>query len=92
VEKLRGEAIRNGNSNWDGGFEILLSFLKTKLLDPRAFSLERLADTRTILVRLADFDDPCLDDEVYDRLGDRVVEYLQHYGSQPHSLNPELHR
>ena len=27
VEKLRDEAIRNGNGNWDNGFEILLNYL-----------------------------------------------------------------
>lgn len=31
VEKLRDEAIRNGNGNWDEGFEILLSYIGRKL-------------------------------------------------------------
>jgi hypothetical protein len=92
VEKLRDEAIRNGNMNWDPGFGILLSFLESKLLDKTVYPEATLAVTRATLVRLRDFDRPCLDDEQYDQLGDRVVEYLQYYGTQRHWKNPELHR
>ena len=92
VEKLRDEAIRNGNMNWDAGFGILLSFLESKLLDKTAYPEAILAVTRATLVRLREFDRPCLDDGQYDQLGDRVVEYLQHYVTQRHLKNPELHR
>jgi hypothetical protein len=74
VEKLCDEAIRNGNMNWDPGFEILLSFLESKLLDKAVYLEAILADTRATLVRLRDLDRPCLDDDQYDQLGDRVVE------------------
>ncbi len=32
VEKLRDEALRNGNGNWDNGFEILLGYLGSGLI------------------------------------------------------------
>jgi hypothetical protein len=92
VEKLRDEAIRNGNTNWDPGFEIFLSLLESKLLDTTVYPEARLAVTRATLVRLRDFDRSCLDDEQYDQLCDRVVEYFQYYGTQRHSKNLELHR
>ena len=92
VEKLRDEAIRNGNTNWDAGFEILLSFLESKLLDKTVCPEATLAVTRATLVRLRDFDRPCLDDDQYDQLSDRVVEYLKYNGTQRHLKNPELHR
>ena len=92
VEKLRNEATRNGNINWDSGFEILLSFLESRLLDKAVYSEAKLAVTRAALVRLKDFAHPCLDDELFDQLCDCVVEYLQHYGSQRHLENPDLHR
>jgi hypothetical protein len=92
VEKLRDEAIRNGNTNWDAGFEILLSFLESKLLDKAVYPEATLALTRATLVRLRDFDRPCLDDDQYDQLSDRVVEYLKYYSTQRHQKNPELHR
>ncbi len=58
VEKLRDEAIRNGNKNWDPGFGILLSFLESKLLDKTVYPEATLAVTRATLVRLRDFDRP----------------------------------
>jgi hypothetical protein len=92
VEKLRDEATRNGNINWDSGFEILLSFLESRLLDKAVYSEAKLAVIRATLVRLKDFEHPCLDDEPYDQLSDCVVEYFQHYGSQRHFKNPDLRR
>ena len=92
VEKLRDEAIRNGNGNWDEGFEILLSYLRRKLLDGAVYSEAVLANTEQLLSRLDDFEAPLLEDEPYDQLGDRVVEYFRYYGSQPKPLNPQLRR
>jgi hypothetical protein len=92
VEKLRGEAIRNGNGNWDGGFEILLDYLENHLLDSRVFSDGVVATTKTALLRLRDYEEPYLEDDLYDELSDRVVEYFKFYGSQSHEKNLGLHR
>ena len=92
VEKLRDETIRNGNHNWDAGFEILIAFLKEKLFDVDVFSEPIILETKTILHRLEDFEYPCLNDEQYDKLGDRVVDYYKFYGSTPHIKNPDLKR
>lgn len=92
VEKLRDEAVRNGNGNWDRGFDILLSFIESHLLDEGAFAPDIIERTKRILTRLRDYDDPLLKDGPYDTLGDRVVDYFYHYGSQPHPNNPELNR
>jgi hypothetical protein len=80
----RDEAIRNGNTNWDAGFEILLSFLESKLLDKAVYPKATLAVTRATLVRLRDFDRPCLDDDQYDQLSDRGPE------CNPCGWNPEF--
>lgn len=92
VEKLRDEAIRNGNINWDEGFDILLRYLQDRLLDEAVFSSDIIAGTREIMERLKNFEYPVLEDEVYDTLGDRVVEHYRHFGSQPHIRNPALLR
>jgi len=92
VEKLRDEAIRNGNGNWDKGFKILLRYLEAHLLDRTVFSDAVCAETRGALRRLGFALLPVMDDAVYDRLGDRVVDYYRHYGSKPHTLNPDLLR
>lgn len=92
VEKFRDEATRNGNGNWDEGFEFLLVYLEEHLLDRTVYSATAMEETRKVLDRLRDFENPLLDDEPYDELGDRVVEYFKHYGSQAHTFNPKLRR
>lgn len=92
VEKLRDDAIRNGNANLDQGFDMLLAYLSDHLLDAAVFSFEATGQTEAILARLRDHADPLLEDGPYDELGDRVVEYYRHYGSQPHTVNPRLRR
>ncbi len=92
VEKLRDEATRNGNMNWDVGFEILLEYAQTRLTDPNVYAQEVIERTRAAFTRLRAHDRPYLEDDLYDALGDRVVEYFRHYGSLPHAINPDLHR
>lgn len=92
VEKLRDEAARNGNANWDQGFEILLSYLERHLLDPAVYAADQIERTRQTLTRLRVHDQPLLDDAPYDDLGDRVVDYFRHYGSQSREWNPHLDR
>ena len=92
VEKLRDGAIRNGNGNWDQGFEMLLAYLRSHLLDVAVFPSDVIRQTESILARLQNHDDPVMEDAPYDELGDRVVEYYRHYGSKPHSVNPHLRR
>ena len=92
VEKLHSEAQRNGNLNWDKGFEILLAYLAEKLSDPSAFDVSTRERTQSILRRLQNFEEPYLKDDFYDELGDRVVEYFKHYGSLPHKKNSSLKR
>ena len=92
VEKMRDEAIRNGNSNWDEGFEMLLNYLNEKLLNKEAFNKDEIEETKKILKRLENYDEPYLEDDYYDVLGDRVVKYYKYYGSKPHKNNPKLHR
>lgn len=92
VEKLRDEAMRNGNGNWDKGFKILLRYLEQHLLDKAVFPEPARRETRSALRRIGFSMLPVMDDEVYDRLGDCVVEYYRHHGSQPHTPNQGLWR
>jgi hypothetical protein len=92
VEKLRDEATRNANQNWDQSFEIFVRYLEDKLTDTKVFSEAKIAETKTILARLKQDDEPYTDNDFYDFLSDRVVEYFKFYGSRPHPHNPQLHR
>ena len=92
VEKLRREALDNGNANWDRGFEILLQYLRDRLLDPQVFGADAIAQTTEVLDALADVEMPITEDGPFDDLCDRVVEYYRHRGSQPHPHNTALQR
>ena len=92
VEKLRWEATNNGNVNWDDGFVLILKFLESRLLDDTVFAAIVVDQTRQALARLSNEVEPYVNDDLYDDLGDRVVEYFRHCGSQPHTSNPDLKR
>jgi hypothetical protein len=92
VEKLRDEARRNGNLNWDRGFFLFVEYLSLHLRDSEVFSSEIVERSTRILERLSEFRDPYLEDDLYDELGDRVVEWYQHCGSKAHTNNPDLQR
>lgn len=92
VEKLRDESHRNGNRNWDNGFKTLSSFLQTNLCDKAIFSKERIRQIKQSLKLISKSKQPCLDDDPYDFLGERVVDFYKHYGSKAHVINPNLLR
>jgi len=92
VERLRDEAQRNGNMNWDEGYEIFLTYLEEKLSDPKVFEIDKVARIKHMLDRFRNYDDPYLEEDYYDELGDRVVEYFKFHGSIPHAENLRLYR
>ncbi len=93
VEKLRDEAQRNGNQNWDPGFELLLDYLRMHLLDGHTFSDDERTGIAADLALIANYDYPHTSDDVYDRLTDRVVEWTHaHPDPIRHEHNPKLLR
>lgn len=83
VERLRSEAQRNGNGNWNEHYEMLIDFLETHLCDEDLFSEAMCEHIEIDLNRLRDSArSPYLDDDLYDRLLERVVTFCEH--------NPEL--
>lgn len=93
VEKLRDEAQRNGNINWDAGFVILAKYLRRTLGESGTFSASELGEINADVTRLLDFEEPETSDEPFDRLTDRVVQWSRvHQDPVPHRMNPELRR
>ncbi|MFC9617913.1 hypothetical protein [Streptomyces sp. NPDC056938] len=92
VEKLRDEAVRNGNINWDDGFERLVLFLGRILNDPGVFDTFALSEVSDDLALIGIPDVPA-GDAPFDRLTDRLVEWCR---AQPepvaHPHDPNLHR
>lgn len=84
VEKLSWEAQNNGNANWDDRFEMFIEFLGTTLSAETRLPAEIRKSVTSDLATLANFDEPYIEDDVYDRLTEAVVAYCR--------LNPILAR
>lgn len=93
VEKLRDEAQRNGNVNWDEHHERLLAYLRERLTAPGLFDAETSAVLTADLDRVADFQHPLTDEEPFDRITCRVVDWCRaHPEPVPHERNRHLGR
>ncbi|MBA2937288.1 hypothetical protein HZF08_03145 [Paenibacillus sp. CGMCC 1.16610] len=75
IEKLRDEAQRNGNGNWDDCFNMFCDFLELNLCNSGVFNMLQKMKIRSNIKRLRKFSDPYLEDDIYDDLTDRVVEW-----------------
>jgi len=92
VEKLRDEAVRNGNLNWDEGHRTLGEFLGRELTGAGIFGPEAISEIRHNIRLALDAEHPA-DDALYDQLADRVVEWCQaHAAPVPHAHDPGLLR
>jgi hypothetical protein len=93
IEKLRDEARRNGNVNWDEGHVILAEYVRDTLLRSGLFDELATEEIGRDVARLLDAEYPETSDEPFDRLVDRAVEWAQaHPDPVPHTHNPALHR
>lgn len=92
VEKLRDEAQRNGNVNWGSDHEKLVAFLRGTLLDSELFESAAETEIESDIQRLLDFEHPATEDEPFDRLTDRIVEWSRaHPNPVLRDLDSELH-
>jgi hypothetical protein len=93
VEKLRDEAQRNGNINWDEGHAILAEYLRSTLIGSGLFDGDAGEQIEADVARLREYEHPASSDELYDRLTERVVEWSRaHPDPVPREPDPRLHR
>jgi hypothetical protein len=92
VEKLRDEAQRNANANFnDKCHKILVAFLREKLTDKSVFDENIINQINFDIDLIGTKDHPYLDNDIYDRLSERVVDWCAIYQEPiPHKKNPEL--
>jgi hypothetical protein len=93
IEKLRDEAQRNGNCNWDDGHVILSNFIKETLCESLVFNDQIKQEITEDIKVLQNYNYPQTEDEIFDRLTDRIIEwYLENKEPIPHKENPSLKR
>jgi len=93
VEKLRDEAQRNGNINFsDDCHRILIEYLRIKLNDKSLFSDEEIKFINKDLDTLSDEDYPYTEDDLYDRITNRIVDWYMKYNKPiKHEENKRLY-
>jgi hypothetical protein len=93
IEKLRWEAQRNGNINWDEGFVTLINYLESTLLAEPMFSAADRIAIEADLIRLRDEEQPYVEDDLYDRLTAAVVRFARAKSELiARAKDPSLHR
>lgn len=92
-EKLRDEAHRNGNLNWDNGFEILVNFLEKTLCDRKGLSRGSSELLRVDLNRLQDYNYPYIENDLFERIESHIYEFCRANRTLiAHVKNENLHR
>ncbi len=93
IEKLRDEAQRNGNINFNKNCHgILIEFLRRNLVAEYIFEQETTKEINGDLDRLAKKNNPYTDDDIYDRITNRIVDwYLKNPRQIAHSKNDKLY-
>lgn len=92
IEKLRDEAQKNGNGNFHKKCHgKLVSYLRQKLTDPKLFNSEQVKQIKLDLNLLSLERQPYLENDIYDRIGDRIVDWYIFYGERvKHFYNTDL--
>lgn len=92
IEKLRDEAHRNGNGNFNEKcHKILIHYLRTKLSDKQVFEEKTIKLINKDLDRLSIEEHPYTDDTIFDEICNRIVEWYLYYGGAiRHEKNTEL--
>ncbi len=93
IEKLREEARRNGNINFDQKCHgILIGFLREKLSDQKVFDKKTIEQINDDLDRLSIEDQPYTWNDIFDRISDRIVDWNIFYGDEiKHEKNSDLY-
>jgi hypothetical protein len=83
IEKLRDEAHRNGNINFNKKCHgIFIQFLREKLSDKKVFDKKKIAQINKDLDKLAIDAQPYTQNDIFDRICDRIVDWNLFYGDE----------
>lgn len=93
IEKLRDEAQRNGNGNFNKNcHSLLIDFLRKELADKNLFEKETTHEINNDLDRLSIKNKPYIEDDIYDRITERIVDwYLKNPTKISHISNDKLY-
>lgn len=78
IEKLRDEAQRNGNKNWNiiTSHEQLALFIQKTLIDSGVFDASAFEEIQKNIARILNFKSPATSDDLYDFIVFRIVDWF----------------
>ncbi len=80
IEKLRDEAQRNGNGNVRASCHIkMVEYIRKVIGDSNIYDKKTKHTTEQYLSEISDFERPYIEDEAYNELTKRVVEWHIHH-------------
>lgn len=93
IEKLRDEAQRNGNGNFNKNCHgLLIDFLRKELTSKNHFDQATIDKINDDLDKLSFKNSPYLEDDIYDRITERIVDwYLKNPTQILHKQNEKLY-
>lgn len=92
IERLKSEAQRNANMNWNKGHEILAKYIEDILMNSNIFNAKEKEKIKMDIKELLDFEYPKTENEIYDRLREKIIEwYFQNKEPILRKKNPNLH-
>lgn len=93
IKRLFDESFRNGNGNWDEGYEIMVKYLEDILTNSGIFDDSTISTIKQQLKVIADFENVPLVNNPYDFIADRVVDFCD-VNREPidRKINPKLKR
>lgn len=93
IEKLRDEAQRNGNGNFNKNCHgLLIDFLRKELTSKNLFDQVITDKINDDLDRLSFKNNPYLEDDIYDRITEKIIDwYLKNPTQISHEKNDKLY-
>jgi hypothetical protein len=91
IEKLKYEALDNGNINWGEYYEMLVNYIKEILLEATIFSVDQKNQIKEDINKILDFEHPATSNKIFVSLRNRIVDWcLANKEPIAHNWNPDL--
>ncbi len=91
ILRLRDEALRRADVDWDEGYGRFVEYLRKTLLEEGVLRGDKLERFKADLALLSNTDDPYVEDDLYLRIRHLVVDFcMRHPRPIPRKIDPDL--
>ena len=91
ILRLRDEALRSADVDWDEGYGRFVEYLRKTLLGEGVLSGDKLERFKADLTLLSNTDDPYVEEDLYLRIRHLIVDFcMRHPRPIPRKIDPDL--